>query len=140
MGTLEIGTGIRNFPLPQIRTLSPSLATCLILCHPPVPCGVDPTYVGSIRTVGAGLACPLSSRSMDPRRRAWICRSCAPVTLNCCRHSCTWGETGLHLGKRPSRVPQPQLGQDSPAQLSPPLTRPDQHRSLGSPRAGLSAL
>lgn len=89
MGTLEMEKGVRNYPLPQIRTLLPVLATHVSLYHPPVPCGVDPTYVGSIRTAGAGLACPLRACSMESSRLIWICRSCAPVTLNCCRHSCT---------------------------------------------------
>lgn len=95
----------------------PGLATHLNLCYPPVPCGVDPTYVGSIRTAGAGLGCPLSACSMEPKRLAWICCSCALVTLNCCRHSCTWGETGQHLGRSTiglARLPTSNQGRGLP--------------------------
>lgn len=140
MGTLEIGTGIRNYPLPQMTALSPGPATCLSLCHPPVPCGVDSTYVGSIRTAGAGLAWPVSACSMERRRLAWICRNCVLVTLNWFRHSCAWRKRGCHLGRSPvglAKYPNP--NQDKPALscsylLSPVQTSP----SLSFPRAGLS--
>lgn len=100
----------------------PGLATHLSLCYPPVPCGVEPTYVGSIRTAGAGLACPLSACSMEPKRLAWICCSCALVTLNCCRHSCTWGETGQHLGRSTAglaRLPNSNQGRGLPCPAQP---------------------
>lgn len=83
---------MRNFPIPQSEHIPPCLAAHLSLHYPPVPCGVDLTYVGSIRTEGVGLPCPFSACSMEHRRLVWICCSCVLVTLNCCKHSCTWEE------------------------------------------------
>lgn len=79
----------KEAPFPQITAHSPCLAATPSRCHPPVPCGVDPTYVGNIRTEGAGPSCPFSACSMECRRLAWIFCSCVLVTLNCCKHSWT---------------------------------------------------
>lgn len=58
--------------------------------------------MGNIRTEGAGPSCPFSACSMEQRRLPWICCSCVLVTLNCCKHSCTWEEASQLWGGRHS--------------------------------------